>query len=93
MNLEDRLNNNRRRTAMGEKTSAEKLGDFLCACNGVTRMKNWFLVAERVDFGIDELAKRKLARKTLFEVVMAVVDFVFAFGVFVLAMRNTHFFF
>ena len=48
-------------------------------------MHNRLLITERENGRIDELAERKLTRKTLFEFVMAVVDFVLALGVFVVA--------
>lgn len=56
-------------------------------------MENGFLESKRKNFSCNKLAERKLARKTFLKVVVAVVDFVLAFGVMVFAMRDRHFFF
>ena len=56
-------------------------------------MSYGLLVVKVKNFGGDELAEGEFARKAFLDVVMAVVDFVAAFGVLMFTMPLRHFFF
>jgi hypothetical protein len=85
-NAEISLSDKYWRTAQRKQAAAEELRDFVRTRNRISGMDYRLFISKYENFSIDKLAECKLAGKTLFELVMAVVDFVFSLRVLVVAV-------